>query len=80
MRPRAVLDTSALLDAERHELLFAARLRLYTVVWSAFVAAEFAWVRTELSHKHGLDPRENGGRINAFIYEISLRAITVNYT
>lgn len=80
MKPRAVLDASALLNKERHELLYASRLNLYTIVWSAFVIAEFVRVRTELALKHGLDPRENRSRINAFIHEASLRAVMVNYT
>jgi hypothetical protein len=56
MRLRAVLDTSILLDADRHELLSLARRRLYTPVWSAFIIGEMVRVRTELSLKHGLDP------------------------
>src|SRR5579859_2297008 len=80
MRLRAVLDTSVLLDAERHELLYAVRLKLFTIVWSAFIAAEFARVRTELSFTHGLDPHVNRERINDFVYEVSLSALMVNYT
>ena len=80
MRPRAVLDTSVLLDAERPELLFAARRNLYTIVWSAFIAAEFARVRMELAFKHRLDPHVNRERINEFVYEVFLRGVTGNYT
>jgi hypothetical protein len=42
VKPRAVLDTSALTAAERHELLFAAYKKLYRPVVSLFIVGELA--------------------------------------
>jgi hypothetical protein len=49
VKPRAVLDTSALIAAERHEPLFAAYKKLYRPVISLFIVGELARVRTELA-------------------------------
>jgi hypothetical protein len=37
MKIRAVLDTSALIGIQRHELVFPAGKGYYTIVWSPFV-------------------------------------------
>jgi predicted nucleic acid-binding protein len=80
VKPRAVLDTSVLLSAERHELLFLAHRKLYTIIWSSFLVNEIARVRTELAIKHGQDRNVYRARLNQFISEVSRLAILVDYT
>lgn len=57
MRPRAVLDTSALLGPQRHELVFLASQRVYSMVWSSFLIAELTRIRTEWAIKQGFRAR-----------------------
>jgi predicted nucleic acid-binding protein len=80
MKLRAVLDTSALLGPLRHELVFLASKRVYTMVWSSFLIAELTRLRTEWAVKRGLDREWYRERINALIHELSRIATTVNYT
>lgn len=77
---RAVLDTSALIDAERHELAFSAREGYFTMLWSAFIIGEIVRVRTELALEHGQDRDIYRERINAAIRELSQTAEFVDYT
>lgn len=80
MKPRAVLDTSALLGPLRHELVFLAREGVYAMVWSSFLLAEPTRLRTEWAIKQGLDRARYRGRINALIRELSRIAVIVDYT
>jgi predicted nucleic acid-binding protein len=75
-----VLDTSVLIDAERHELLFWARKKLYTPVTSLFIVGEAVRVRTELAIKQGLDRQVYRARVNLLIAELSSLSIVVDYT
>jgi len=47
MSIQAVLDTSVLLSAERHQLLFYAHKRIYTFLRSSFLVGECVRVRDE---------------------------------
>jgi len=80
MRPRAVIDTSALLGPQRHELVILARQRIFTMVWSSFLVSELTRVRTEWAIRQGLDREVYRGRINALIHELSKIATLVDYT
>jgi hypothetical protein len=55
VKPRAVLDTSVLLSAERDELLFLARKGLYRIVCSPFIFNEMVRIRTKKAIEHGQD-------------------------
>jgi predicted nucleic acid-binding protein len=80
MTIRVVLDTSALIDVERHELAFAAHAGYFTMLWSAFIIGEFVRVRTELALEHGQSRDVYRDRIHAAIRELSLIAEFVDYT
>jgi predicted nucleic acid-binding protein len=80
VRPRAVLDTSALLGPQRHELVFLAHQRAYTMVWSSFLIAELARIRTEWAIRQGLEREGYRERINGLIQELSKLATLVDYT
>lgn len=80
MKPRAVLDTSVVLSAERHELLFLAHRKLYTIVWSTFLVGEVVRIRTEWGIKHSQDRKVYRERINQLVGEISRLAVLVDYT
>lgn len=80
MTLRAVLDTSALLGPQRHELVFLAQDRAYTMVWSSFLIAELTRIRTEWAIKQGLDRTVYRERINVLIAELSKVATLVDYT
>jgi predicted nucleic acid-binding protein len=77
---RVVIDTSALLSIERHELLFLAHQGIYTIVWSPFLIAEAVRIRTELAIKHQQDRAIYRQRINAFIHELSQIVEIVDHT
>lgn len=79
-KPRAAVDTSALLSAERHELLFLAQQGLYTLLWSAFIVAEVARIRTEWAIKRDEGRLIYRERINRFITEVSRFTVLVDYT
>ena len=80
MKIRAVLDTSALIGIQRHELVFPAGKGYYTIVWSPFLIAEFARIRTELAIRHGQDRAIYRTRINECINVLSRLAVTVDHT
>jgi predicted nucleic acid-binding protein len=80
VRPRAVLDTSALLGPQRHELVFLAHQRAYTMVWSSFLIAELTRIRTEWAIRQGLEREGYRERINGLIQELSKLATLVDYT
>lgn len=80
MRPRVVLDTSALLGPQRHELVFLASERVYTMVWSSFLIAELTRLRTEWAIKQGLSRDVYRQRINQLIELLSQIAVLVDYT
>lgn len=80
MKLRAVLDTNVLLGQSRHELLFLAQQRVYTLIWSSFLVGECVRIRTELAIKHGQDRDIYRARINAFIHEVTQAARMVDYT
>ena len=80
MKPRAVLDTSVLLSAERHELLFLAQKRLYTIVWSSFLVSEVVRIRTEWAIKRSQDRVIYRTRINQFVTGVSQLAVLVDHT
>ncbi len=80
MKLRAVLDTNVLLGQSRHELLFLAQQRVYTLIWSSFLVGECVGIRTELAIKHGQDRDIYRARINAFIHEVTQAARMVDYT
>ncbi len=80
VKPRAVLDTSALLGPQRHELVFLASERVYTMVWSSFLIAELARIRTEWAIKQGLPREVYRQRINQLIERLSQVAVLVDYT
>lgn len=79
-RPRAAVDTSVLLSAERHELLFLAHRGVYTLLWSAFLIAELVRIRTEWAIKQGQDRAVYRERINRFVEEVSRVAVLIDYT
>ena len=64
MRPRAVVDTSVFLSAERHELLYLARRKAYSLVCSPFLIGEVVRRRTEMAIRQGLDSVTYTERIN----------------
>ncbi len=78
MKLRAVLDTSVLLSAERHELLFLAQKRLYTIVWSSFLVGEVVRIRTEWAIKRSQDRVIYRTRINQFVTEVSQLAVILH--
>lgn len=80
MKLRAVLDTSALLGPQRHELVFLAHKRAYTMLWSSFLIAEITRIRTEWAIRQGLDREVYRERINSLVKELSLIATLVDYT
>lgn len=80
MKLRAVLDTSALLGPQRHELVFLAHRQAFRMVWSAFLIGELTRIRTEWAIKQGLDRQVYRERINALIQELSKIATLVDYT
>ena len=80
MKPRAVLDTSALIAVERYELLFAAYKKLYRPVISLFIVGELARVRTELAIRQGQDREIYRARINTFVTQLSGLAVVVDHT
>lgn len=80
VKPRAVLDTSALLGPQRHELVFLASERIYTMVWSSFLIAELTRIRTEWAIKQGLPREVYRQRINRLIEHLSRIAIVADYT
>lgn len=80
MKLRAVLDTSALLGPQRHELVFLAHKRAYTMVWSSFLVAEVTRIRTEWAIRQGLEREAYRQRINALVAELSKIATLVDYT
>ncbi len=55
MIPRVVLDTSVLLSAERHEIIFMAHQGIFQFIWSPFLIAEVVRIRTEWAIKHQLE-------------------------
>jgi predicted nucleic acid-binding protein len=77
---RAVLDTNVLLSEARHELLFLAHQRAYTLIWSSFLVGECVRIRTELAIRHGQDRELYRARINAFIHQVTQVAVIVDYT
>lgn len=80
MTVRAVLDTSALIAIERHELVFAARQGYFTLLWSSFIIGEYVRIRTELAIRHGQEREIYRARINHVVHELSLIAELVDYT
>ena len=80
MKPRAVLDTSVLLSAERDELLFLAHKGAYRIVCSPFIFNEVVRIRTKKAIEHGQDYEVYRARINAFVNEVSRLAMLVNHT
>lgn len=80
MKPRAVLDTSVLLAAERHELLFLAYRGAYTLLWSTFLVGECVRIKTELAIKHQQDRAIYRARINEFVRQVTAVATLVDYT
>ena len=80
MTPRVVLDTSVLLSAERHELIFLAHRQIYTMVWSSFLVAEVVRIRTEWGIKHQQERARYRQGINNFVHELSRIAELVDYT
>lgn len=80
MIPRAVIDTSVLLSAERDELLYLARKGAYALICSPFLVAEVVRIRTEKAIKFGQDRDVYRERINAYVYQITQLAEMVNHT
>lgn len=80
MKPRAVLDTSALLGPNRDELVFLASKNAFTMVWSAFLIAELTRIRTEWAIRQGLDRAIYRQRINTLIEQLAKIATLVDYT
>lgn len=80
MKPRVVLDTSVLLGPQRHELVFLAHQRAFTMVWSSFLIAELTRVRTEWAIRQGLEREIYRLRINTLIEHLSRIAVLVDYT
>ena len=80
MRPRAVLDTSVLLSAERNELLALAQRGVYTLVCSPFIINEVVRLRVEMAIAHHQDRELYRARINAYVNELSRWAMMVNHT
>jgi len=80
VKPRAVLDTSVLIDKERHELLFWVRKKLYTPVTSLFIVGEAVRVHTELAIKQGLDRQIYRARVNLFVAELASLSSVADYT
>jgi predicted nucleic acid-binding protein len=72
--------TSVFLSAERHELLYLARKKAYTLICSPFLINEVVRRRTEMAIKQGLDSSVYAARINRFVNEISALATMVNHT
>ena len=77
---RAVVDTSVFLSAERHELLYLARKKAYTLVCSPFLISEIVHRRTEMAIKQGLESAIYTERINRYVKEITAVATMVNHT
>lgn len=77
---RAVLDTSVLLSAERHELLYLGHQGAYEIIWSAFLISEVVRVRTEMAIRNGQDREIYRSRINRFVHEVAGLADIVDYT
>ncbi|HEY8324968.1 MAG: putative toxin-antitoxin system toxin component, PIN family [Ktedonobacterales bacterium] len=75
-----MLDTSALLGPQRHELVFLASQRAYSMVWSSFLIAELTRIRTEWAIKQGLPREVYRQRINQLIELLSRTAVLVDYT
>lgn len=80
MSVRAVLDTSALIGRDRHELVFNSRQGYYEIVWSAFIISEFTRVRQRLALKHGQPEPEYRAAINASIRELASLTAYADYT
>jgi predicted nucleic acid-binding protein len=76
---RAVLDTSVLIGALRHELVFAAVRGYYLPVLSPFIFGELARVRTEIAIKHGVPREVYRERINAAVSVLSRLAMLVDH-
>ncbi|HZS00197.1 MAG TPA: hypothetical protein VFE37_15895 [Chloroflexota bacterium] len=87
---RVVLDTSALLGANRRYLVAAAGLRYYTAFWSSWIVAEFIRKRTEWiadrAVREGCDRaelrrrlREAKSRVNRLVDEMSHVFQSVDY-
>jgi len=87
---QVVLDSSALLGAQRGPLVAAAALSYYTIFWSSWIVAEFARKRTEWiaerASRDGCDRsetrrrlRDSRRRVNAFIRHCAPILRSVDY-
>ena len=79
MRLRAVLDTSVLLGAQRHELIYLAKKKVYIALWCSFLIGEVARVRTERAIEHHQDRKIYRARVNLLISQLSEVMTFVNY-
>jgi predicted nucleic acid-binding protein len=71
MLPRATLDTSVLLSADRHWLWLLARLGFYEAIWSTFIVGEMVRIRVEQSIAHGVPRAVYRERINQLVHLLS---------
>lgn len=76
---RAVLDTSALLSADRHWLWLLAREQVYEAVWSTFIVGELVRIRVEQAIAHAVERAVYRERINNLVHRLSDVARVADY-
>ncbi len=77
--PRAVLDTSALMSAQRHWLWLLAQESYYEGVWSTFIVNELVRIRVETALRHGVAREVYRQRINDLIHLLSDVLLVADY-
>ncbi len=77
--PRAVLDTSVLLSAERHWLWLLARLGYFEAIWSTYIVGELVRVRVEHSIARKVPRAVYRERLNALVHSLSEVLLVADY-
>ena len=80
MTPRVVADSSALLSAERDEILYLASRGAIQLVLSPFLMSEVVRIRTERAIMFGQDREAYRARINAYVNALTSLSEMVNHT